>query len=1330
MTDDATPAILRDRVHAAVSAWVVRADGHAFWMNWRGTGDGRDANVPCVALVQYCRAVGCEADQFLAAQLALLSEGRHDRCLSMARAYLDRDAASDGAWEEQLIDLVHGFVHVVQAAIEWTSRNKLAAFQQLADAEACYRRARQLTRLPVLPMNALAGSAATERMVDHFRHPLAHPLLREAYSAKVFSNGISISSWLVLERLLAVLFKQPEPSSGPVNEARMLLYKGNETGHIERLYVDVLPSDQMGLLIDPLAFGPTVLDSTMQESLRLAFRCCRESLNARQGTSFATVALRLVANLPSWAHVLTGDSAGGLFAVAMYATALPKPAALDSRYSATVALRLVHGASDDERDPLDLSDLELCRVGKIEFKLRKAAQLIEKLDGIALSSDCHQKWLSHKMYTPFPATVPATTLTQLFDFLQGGTRHEVSLERHCEEILAEWEHTAALRDSDVNDANDEHRLDCYVWPTYHIERRKPERTKTSDVHEYDEEPVPGEKDAALVWLLEQLKRTGGLVVYDTAGAGKTVFSLRLRYVAALKTTLQLDRGRPPLIVRLSGGWPARSLDPRQAPVLLSLREALAADKLLMGVVKEETVCAAVVDYALKHQRVVLIIDGFDQFTRAERDHVARLLRRDHVQADDEAHTACRWVITSRVHSIEEQRALFEHPRWTRVRINPLSKKLQDEYFAGDYKGIRWRSMIPDTTGTNDLVALPLVLRMLRRVLDRHFKKHPEQALPQFHTLAALFQRVAFDLLKRAIKNTPADLLPPESDFDLKNPTTLDVLEQVLSLLGFQMLLDENYNGIVRGTGPVASNPLTQFFERARLRYFRDLDEEDERLLTRSQRILMEKKYATRQNHWDSSLKVLSAIDLKHRATLEVCQLGSRSDDILAFRNRKMVECYAALYLTKYATDWDRQGIGIDCENEVPCAWSFIGDPQWKECWKLTIEMPRDASHEGVWTKSLGVLFRPTTRVPKLGKDSDGDESQEIWQRRPTELMFLACQVLKRGATPALAGILADYRSEFTQILNGDEECAILAAQLVPAFVLPSLVLDPQRLQRLTPPVQQPAYVRCPPTGDTMAFWMGSVDYDPDAYANEQPRHRVSLPSFYLAACAVTRSQYRLFDPNLEKMNSSEFERIAPDPDCPVIFTNWFDSICLALWLGDDASLPTEIEWEGAARAGHDRADEVIGVAPYARHFTNSQVNFNGKYPLYGHDQSGCVQRTLPVRWDANRQQLAKIQNSSIADHSVYQSNDWQVWQAHGNVNEWCLSEYDPRMYRFHDGRTIPADFTHLIWFSAGDSRVIRGGAWGDGAVDCRSAARLSAVSDRRDGGIGVRLCWRVQHVVE
>jgi formylglycine-generating enzyme len=104
------------------------------------------------------------------------------------------------------------------------------------------------------------------------------------------------------------------------------------------------------------------------------------------------------------------------------------------------------------------------------------------------------------------------------------------------------------------------------------------------------------------------------------------------------------------------------------------------------------------------------------------------------------------------------------------------------------------------------------------------------------------------------------------------------------------------------------------------------------------------------------------------------------------------------------------------------------------------------------------------------------------------------------------------------------------------------------------------------------FWMG---WD-EGHPGERPRHRVRLDAFAIARAPVTNAEYAVFveatgSPVPPWWTDPRFRR----PDQPVVGVSWFDAVAYCQWLtvqtGRAHRLPTEAEWEKAARGGLEAA---------------------------------------------------------------------------------------------------------------------------------------------------------------
>jgi sulfatase modifying factor 1 len=210
------------------------------------------------------------------------------------------------------------------------------------------------------------------------------------------------------------------------------------------------------------------------------------------------------------------------------------------------------------------------------------------------------------------------------------------------------------------------------------------------------------------------------------------------------------------------------------------------------------------------------------------------------------------------------------------------------------------------------------------------------------------------------------------------------------------------------------------------------------------------------------------------------------------------------------------------------------------------------------------------------------------------------------------------------------------------------VLAPLR-QRLPPPVVEPGdpeWVEIP----TGTFTMGSPDGEGEA--DEHTQREVTLSSFRMLRHEVTNVEYRRFVP-----------RHAADAtdNLPVAGVSWYDAYLYAAWLG--GRLPTEAEWEYAARAGCLKA----------------QCR-----------QDGSEANLDEVAWTSS--------NSGFAAQSVMQlePNPWGLSDMQGNLWEWTtdwFGEYPETVDRDPWGPP------------SGGRRVIRGGSFWNDTDEARVADR-------------------------
>jgi formylglycine-generating enzyme required for sulfatase activity len=239
------------------------------------------------------------------------------------------------------------------------------------------------------------------------------------------------------------------------------------------------------------------------------------------------------------------------------------------------------------------------------------------------------------------------------------------------------------------------------------------------------------------------------------------------------------------------------------------------------------------------------------------------------------------------------------------------------------------------------------------------------------------------------------------------------------------------------------------------------------------------------------------------------------------------------------------------------------------------------------------------------------------------------------------------------------------------------------------------------------FTMGSPRDEKGRNKNEEQRSIEIEKAFYLGIYEVTQGQFEkvmgfnpsYFSAHATGRKGADYESwskpgagkdkvkgLGNTGDLPVENVSWHEAIEFCKKLSAlpaerraarSCRLPYEAEWEYACRGGASSTQ----VFHFGNSLSSKQANFRGTMPYGGATKGPWLERTCKV--------------------GSYQPNVFGLYDMHGNVWEWCIDSYE---YEGDPG-----------------FRVRRGGSWGEGGEQCRSAIRLRRAPDDHRWNLGFRI---------
>jgi len=255
------------------------------------------------------------------------------------------------------------------------------------------------------------------------------------------------------------------------------------------------------------------------------------------------------------------------------------------------------------------------------------------------------------------------------------------------------------------------------------------------------------------------------------------------------------------------------------------------------------------------------------------------------------------------------------------------------------------------------------------------------------------------------------------------------------------------------------------------------------------------------------------------------------------------------------------------------------------------------------------------------------------------------------------------------------------------------------------------------------FVMGRADGAED----ERPCAAVTIAQpFWIGETEVRNDQYAVFDPEHDSGWQDQFgkDHCAPGwVGChrrqPVVRVTWNEARAFCAWFtqktGLKADLPTEAQWEWAARAGTGTLFPWGGLdddfSPYAnladKDVRNMSLGWEGKAGAMRRRRPYKIAQNFPLhdeRWKDDWFCLNYVARAL--------PNVWGLYDMHGNAAEWTRSDYAPYPYVEDDGRNVGR---------AGTRKTVRGGSFASRPREATSSFRVGYETWQKVFDVGFRI---------
>ncbi len=233
------------------------------------------------------------------------------------------------------------------------------------------------------------------------------------------------------------------------------------------------------------------------------------------------------------------------------------------------------------------------------------------------------------------------------------------------------------------------------------------------------------------------------------------------------------------------------------------------------------------------------------------------------------------------------------------------------------------------------------------------------------------------------------------------------------------------------------------------------------------------------------------------------------------------------------------------------------------------------------------------------------------------------------------------------------------------------------------------------------YIMGANPDDKMAKPDEKPPHEVCLHGFFIGQYEVTNKQYRMFKPDHDS-GSSKLYNLNRDNQ-PVVNVSWDEVQKYIKWLiaktGEVYRLPTEAEWEYAARGGLKR-------------------DTYWKKPEEACKYANVYDKTAHKKLNSYLQKPFPCSDGYVATAPVgsFLPNRFDLYDMLGNAAEWCMDTYYSKAYSISK-KQDPVYLNPYVSLA----KSVRGGHWYSPPQDVRLSARSNYMPGLISDFLGFRL---------